>query len=141
MQASLKFVAGLVGAGAILALASGVVLHREAQQRDRVAAEQMTGGNVERGQLALTRYGCTACHDISGVPAARGSVGPALTGIAEHSLLAGKLPNTPDNLVRWIREPQAISPGTGMPDTGVTERDARDIAAYLYTLRRGSPDK
>ena len=45
------------------------------------------------------------------------------------------LRNTPANLVRWIREPQAVVPGNAMPDMGVSEADARDIAAYLYTLR------
>lgn len=62
-------------------------------------------------------------------------VGPALEGIARRSMLAGVLPNSPVNMARWIREPQKVNPGSGMPDLGVTERDARDIAAYLATLR------
>jgi cytochrome c1 len=45
------------------------------------------------------------------------------------------LPNTPENLVRWLRDPQKLNPRTAMPDLGVTERDAQDIAAYLYTLK------
>jgi cytochrome c1 len=49
-------------------------------------------------------------------------------------MLAGRLPNGPENLERWLRGPQAVKPGSAMPDLGVTERDARDIAAYL--LRR-----
>ena len=46
------------------------------------------------------------------------------------------LPNDPENLVMWIQDPKGVHGRTGMPDSGVTEPDARDIAAYLYTLRR-----
>lgn len=50
-------------------------------------------------------------------------------------VVAGMLRNSPANLIRWIRDPQGVVPGNAMPDMGVTEADARDIAAYLYTLR------
>ena len=69
-----------------------------------------------------------------GVPGADGLVGPPLDRIASRTYLAGRLPNTPQNLLRWIRDPQGISPGTAMPPMGVSEKDGRDIAAYLYTL-------
>jgi cytochrome c len=45
------------------------------------------------------------------------------------------LPNTTENMVRWIRQPQAVNPRSAMPDLGVNERDAQDIAAYLSTLK------
>lgn len=93
------------------------------------------GGEPERGQRALRAYGCGACHMVPGVPGADGLVGPPLIKWAHRSYIAGQLPNTPANLVRWIRDPQAVEPGTAMPDLGVTEDDARDIAAYLYTLK------
>jgi cytochrome c len=93
------------------------------------------GGDPERGRAAISRYGCGACHAIPGVVAAHGQVGPALGGVAGRAVIAGRLANTPDNLVRWIQHPQAVAPGTVMPEMGVTEADARDIAAYLYTLR------
>jgi cytochrome c len=92
-------------------------------------------GDVDRGKQAFEAYGCTACHSISSVRTARGDVGPRLDDFAGERMIAGRLPNTPENLVRWIRDPQAISPGSDMPDLGVSPDDARDIAAFLYSLR------
>ncbi|HEX2060332.1 MAG TPA: c-type cytochrome [Thermoanaerobaculia bacterium] len=103
-------------------------------QDDRTA-RQLTGGDPDRGKIAIRSYGCGACHTVPGVKAATGLVGPPLTNIGSRVYLAGQLPNTPDNMKRWIREPQSIANGTAMPDMNVTEQDARDIAAYLYTLR------
>jgi zinc transporter ZupT len=57
------------------------------------------------------------------------------SAIGTRGFIAGVLPNTPQNMVRWLRHPQAVSPKSAMPDLGVTEPDARDIAAYLSTLR------
>jgi putative membrane protein len=99
------------------------------------AASAMTGGNPDRGAEALSTYGCVTCHTIPGVREARGLVGPPLTRIASRVYLAGRLPNTPDNIEKWIQHPQAVDEKTAMPDTGVTDADVRDIAAYLYTLR------
>jgi len=93
------------------------------------------GGNAQRGMQRMQQYGCPACHAIPGVKNANGNVGPPLARIGERTYIAGMLRNTPPNLVRWIREPQAVIPGNAMPDMGVSEADARDIAAYLYTLR------
>lgn len=98
-------------------------------------AAAMTGGSPARGKEVIRRYGCAACHSIPGVAGARGQVGPPLDGIANRTYLAGQLNNTPENLIRWIRDPQSIAPGTAMPEMGVTEQDGKDIAAYLYTLR------
>ncbi len=98
-------------------------------------AAAMTGGSPARGKEVIRRYGCEACHSIPGVAGARGQVGPPLDGIGNRSYLAGRLPNSPDNLIRWIRDPQSVAPGTAMPEMGVTEQDGKDIAAYLYTLR------
>jgi cytochrome c len=97
----------------------------------RVVAPKL--GDPERGRVALNGFGCGACHVIPGVRAARGMVGPPLTGFARRSYIAGQL-NSPDNLVRWIAYPQAVAPGTAMPDLGVSPSVARDMAAYLYTL-------
>lgn len=135
MQASLKFVGILLALGTVGALASGIVQHRETTAQTRRAAEAMTGGNAGAGRAAIARYGCGACHFIPGVPVAAGRAAPSLRGFALRAVIAGKLPNQPDNLARWIRTPQQVSPGTAMPDQGVSGRDSRDIAAYLYTLR------
>jgi cytochrome c2 len=93
------------------------------------------GGSAQRGAQRITQFGCAACHTIPGIKGAKGNVGPPLTRFGDRTYVAGMLRNTPPNLVRWIREPQAVVPGNAMPDMGVSEADARDIAAYLYTLR------
>ena len=72
---------------------------------------------------------------IPGIVGSNAPVGPPLAGVASRQMLGGVLPNSPENMVRWLRDPQKIAPLTAMPDLGVTERDAHDIAAYLATLR------
>ena len=98
-------------------------------------AAGLTGGNPDRGRTAIERYRCGACHTIAGIRGASGVVGPPLNGIASRRNLAGRLPNTPANLLRWIKNPQQVEPGSVMPDMAIGDRDARDISAYLYTLR------
>jgi mono/diheme cytochrome c family protein len=105
-----------------------------APQRSEAAALNRTG-DVQRGKLALAQYACHACHTIPGITSSSPNVGPPLQGLASRNLIAGKLANTPENLERWVRDPKAVKPLTAMPDMGVTEMDARDIAAYLATLR------
>jgi cytochrome c2 len=95
----------------------------------------VAGGDDSRGREVLYRYGCGSCHAIPGVMGARGQVGPPLEGIARRAYLGGVLPNTPENMMAWIRHPQKVQPRTAMPDLGVSETDARDMAAYLYRLR------
>jgi cytochrome c len=101
---------------------------------DRAAAAA-TGGDPARGAAAIRRYGCDTCHTIPGIVTARATVGPPLVAIAVRTYLAGELLNTPANMQEWIQHPRAVEPRTAMPDTGVTDGDARDIAAYLYTIR------
>jgi cytochrome c1 len=88
----------------------------------------------ERGRAAIQAYGCGSCHMIPGVRGAVGLVGPPLLAWSRRTVIAGELPNTPENLVDWIMRPQSIEPGTAMPDLGVSDADARAIAAYLATL-------
>jgi cytochrome c len=95
------------------------------------------GGDATRGRAAIERHGCGACHVIRGMRAARGIVGPDLTDFARRPYIAGVLLHDTLNLVRWLQDPPAIAPGTVMPRLGVSEGEARDIAAYLY---RGAPD-
>lgn len=92
-------------------------------------------GNAQHGKQLITSYGCGACHMIPGVHGARGKVGPPLLYFADRTMIAGELPNTPPNLARWIQHPRSVEPKTAMPELGVTQDDANDIAAYLYTLR------
>ena len=98
-------------------------------------AAEMTGGSPQHGRDVIPYYGCSTCHTIPGIRPARGLVGPPLEGVADRMYIAGALPNNPDNLIRWIRGPRDINPKTDMPNMSVTESDARDIAAYLLTLR------
>ena len=98
-------------------------------------ARQLTGGEPDKGKLAIVKYGCDTCHNIPGVLTATATVGPPLSQVALRSYLAGRIDNTPENMMRWIRQPHSVDPETAMPETGVTESDGRDIAAYLYTLR------
>ncbi|MDQ6679444.1 MAG: c-type cytochrome [Pseudomonadota bacterium] len=95
----------------------------------------VVGGNAAHGPRLIDAYGCAACHTVPGVKGALGNVGPPLTRFGDRTYIAGTLRNTPANLVRWIRDPQSVLPGNAMPNMGVTESEARDIAAYLYTLR------
>lgn len=97
-------------------------------------AAAMTGGEPFYGKVAIRRYGCDGCHIIPGVRGWDGQIGPPLTHMADRSYVAGVLPNTPDNMIRWIKHPRQVDQLTAMPDAGVTDSDARDIAAYLYTL-------
>jgi mono/diheme cytochrome c family protein len=90
--------------------------------------------SVRRGQRALAQYACNACHTIPGTTGSFPHVGPPLAGMARRAIIGGKLSNTPDNMVRWLRHTRAVDPLTAMPEMGVTEQDARDIAAYLATL-------
>ena len=76
----------------------------------------------------------SVCHTIPGVSISSPNVGPPLTGLASRSLIAGKLVDTPDNLMPWLRHPKVVKPLTAMPDLGVKEHHARDIAACLATL-------
>lgn len=95
----------------------------------------VVGGDAKRGVQLIKTLGCAACHTVPGVAGAHGNVGPPLTRFGDRVFIAGMLANTPPNLVRWIRDPQGVIPGNAMPNMRVTETEARDIAAYLYTLR------
>src|SRR5690242_9795694 len=93
-----------------------------------------TGGSAYSGKQIIHQYGCGSCHTIPGVRGARGMVGPPLIFFGRRTYIAGHVPNSPDNLVQWIMSPQSIDAGTAMPALGLTKQQARDIAAYLYTL-------
>lgn len=90
--------------------------------------------DVRRGERAMYQYACNACHTIPGIAGSTPAVGPPLAGIARRPKIAGALDNTPENMARWLRDPRAIDPQTAMPAMNVSERDARDMAAFLATL-------
>jgi cytochrome c2 len=117
---------------AMLALAIAVALLVD---HANAAAQATTGGDPKQGAALIHSIGCGACHVVPGVDEANGEVGPPLAGIADRTYIAGKLRNTPENMIRWLRNPQNVVRGNAMPDMGLSEESARDIAAYLYTLR------
>jgi cytochrome c1 len=103
------------------------------QRRDAIA---ITGGNPDRAAALVGKYGCGGCHVIPGINGASGQVGPNLTGEAAQVYVGGVLTNSAENLTRWIVSPKAIDPMSAMPTTGITEDQARDVTAYLYSLRQ-----
>ena len=119
------------GSAALIVL----ILIAGCDDHDTQWAAEMTGGNPQRGAEAMRSYGCQSCHSIPGITGAHALVGPPLAGIASRSYIAGVMSNTPTHMIEWLRNPPAIDTKTAMPNMHVSERDARDIAAYLYTLR------
>jgi len=91
------------------------------------------GAKPSHAPAEFAAYGCSSCHTIAGVSGANADIGPKLADFADRRYIAGRLPNTVPNLIRWIRHPQQVDPGNVMPDLGVSDQDARDIAAYLYS--------
>lgn len=134
-RGALVLVFGLLAAGFTGGAASLAIQRWQTQQSAAAAAHELTGGDPDRGKTAFTAHGCGACHAIRNVVTAQGQVGPALDGIAARGFLAGGQPNEPERMIAWIQHPQALQPGVGMPETGLTDAEARDVAAYLYTLR------
>jgi cytochrome c len=92
-------------------------------------------GNPSRGATLIKQYQCGGCHEIPKISDATGNVGPPLQRIGTRTYIAGFIHNSPDNMTRWILDPQAVLPGNAMPRTGVTPDEARDITAFLYTLK------
>lgn len=98
-------------------------------------SQRVVGGNPERGRAIIAAIECGVCHAIPGVAGAHGVVGPALDRFANRQLIGGVAPNHPGILTTWVRNAPSVSPDTGMPDLPLTVEQARDVAAYLYTLR------
>jgi cytochrome c2 len=114
----------------LLMLVGAVACGGGESSSSRVVAS--TAGDPVAGKAAIAKYGCGSCHVIPGVERARGLVGPPLTDFAWRAYIAGRAYNTPTNLEAWIRAPDSVEPGTAMPTLGVSQAEARDMAAYLY---------
>lgn len=119
---------------ALIAAAIGIYgNYQGAREEQRQRAEAIAGGNAAHGQVLFVQKGCGGCHTITGVSQASGLVGPPLDGVGQRAVIAGVLENTPDNLARWIKEPQKVLPGNAMPNLPMSTQDSRDIAAFLYS--------
>jgi len=105
-------------------------------REDKQHLRNMTGGgDPAKGKAAVIRYGCTTCHTVPGVEGPRGMVGPSLDHLASRAFIGGKIQNTPTNLIAWLQDPQSLDPNSAMPNQGITAAEAKDIAAFLYTLK------
>jgi mono/diheme cytochrome c family protein len=121
-----RAVAGTTGT-VLLALSAGGCTQPKTLSR--------VAGNVEHGRLVVAASGCGSCHTIASIVGANGHVAAPLAGIANRTLIAGELVNSPENMLRWLRDPPAVDSTTAMPNVRLSDADARDVVAYLYTLR------
>ncbi len=90
-----------------------------------------------RGQEIFLGNACIGCHAIEGTTA-QGRTAPNLTHFGSRITLAGnRLPNTPENVVRWVTNPQKLKPGAKMPafEGTLSEEDIKAIADYLHSLK------
>nr|WP_245431299.1 c-type cytochrome [Rhodoplanes roseus] len=127
-----RIVVGAAVLCGLVAAAGGAAGLAVSRERADTVARAMTGGDPERAPDLIRRYGCAGCHTIPGIPGADGQVGPSLDGLRRRVYVGGVALNRPDDLVWWIVDPQAFSPRSAMPATGIAEAEARDVAAYLY---------
>lgn len=119
---------------AILIASCMVAACTQGRAPEQVQTRIVAGGHPEAGRAALARHPCVNCHVVPGVPGSRGVVGPPLARWAGRAYIGGRLPNTPETLVAWIRDAPSFDPQVAMPDMGISDQDARDMAAYLFTL-------
>ena len=131
-----KKLADRIGTSALLVifLVFAIAILANVANRVEIMPEQhIEKGDPSLAPQAIEKYGCGTCHEIPGIVGANATVGPRLDDLSRRSFLAGQIPNNPDNLVLWIMHPQLVRPGGDMPEMGVSESDARNIAAYLYS--------
>jgi cytochrome c len=128
---SFKAASGIVAICVIAAIA-GAAYWAMSAQRENTIVKALTGGEPRLAPALIRRYGCGGCHTISAIAGADGKVAAPLDQLRKRVYIGGVLQNTPDNLVRWIVSPRRFSPQTAMPDTGITEVEARHVAAFLY---------
>src|SRR5262249_39857186 len=80
-------------------------------------------GDAASGKTAYAQLACVGCHTIRGVSG--GVIGPDLTHVGtRRTIAAGLLPNTPENLIAWLRDPEAVKPGVKMPNLRLSEAEA-----------------
>ncbi|MBI1682914.1 c-type cytochrome [Caulobacter hibisci] len=99
-----------------------------------IPERQIVGADPARGLTLIKAEGCGVCHRVPGLKWPRGGVGGSLDSFSSQAMIAGRSPNRPDVLVAWLRDAPAMAPDTAMPASGLSEAQARDVAAYLYTL-------
>ncbi len=130
-RANMHPMEGLVRRKLCLVVALALAACSEAESPAHLA---IPGADPDRGRALIAVKGCGTCHFVQGVRGAEGRVAPRLENFARRTLIAGTFPNVPRFLVPWLVNPPALKARTAMPDLGIGEAEARDIASYLYTL-------
>lgn len=98
------------------------------------APRALAGTDPAEGLRLIQSRGCAACHKIPGVAWPEGRTGGSLAGVGARPMIAGRLPNQPEVMAAFVRDAPSLLADTGMPPMPLTEAEARDVAAYLYTL-------
>ena len=124
----------LVGALVVAGAVAAALQMKRSSETDALS-RRLTQGDPKQGPRIALQYGCAGCHDVPGVRWPKGRIGPPLADVGARLYLGGRLPNTPENLVQWIHNPREVDPKSAMPVTGISKREARDMAAYLLTQR------
>ena len=92
-------------------------------------------GSAAQGLALFQEYSCVSCHAINGT-AAEARVAPDLTHFASRRKLgAGMADNTPENLRRWLTDPQQVKPGVKMPNFKFTTKQLTQLVDYFETLK------
>jgi cytochrome c len=129
---SIRWLGALVALAAVAAATAVGATWMSKQQTIRIA-RAISGGDPDQAPELIRRYGCGGCHTIPGIPGADGQVGPQLSDLIHRLYIGGVAANSPNQLAQWIVSPQKFSPHSAMPSTGISEAEARDVAAYLYS--------
>ena len=101
---------------------------------DFARGARMTGGNPEMGRKKLAQHSCISCHVIPGVPKGDGKSAPSLANWSGRRTILNTLPNTPENLEKWLENPSHRKPNTTMPNLNISPQDSRDMTAYLFSI-------
>ena len=120
---------------ACAATLGGLSAERTRRAEHETRARDLTGGDPHRGAALARTLGCVACHVMPGVRGPHSRVGPSLESFGARPYIAGVIENTPENLLPFLRDPRAVAPKSAMPALGMSEAQARDLAAYLYAQR------
>lgn len=119
------------------ALFAALACHR-GETKTAAAQPQPPAANksADHGRELAAQYGCNVCHVVPGLEGPQGALAPSLAGFASRPLFSmGKVENNAANVAKFIENPASMNPQSSMPPLGIPTGDARDIAAYLETLK------
>lgn len=105
------------------------------QGGEGTATAAAASGDAANGKKLIDQYACLSCHTIPGFDGPQGSMGPTLEAFASRKVIAGGIANERRTVAAYLQNPQAVDPQNRMPPLGISEAEARDITAYLFTLQ------